>query len=42
LTWPKKFGAAAADLSYSSNYLFAWLLGLGALEKGGTNGQTKS
>ena len=40
--WISVFGTAAAGLSYSSYYLFAWLLGLGAREKGGTNGQTKS
>jgi uncharacterized membrane protein YoaK (UPF0700 family) len=40
--WISVTGAAAAGLIYSSNYLFAWLLGLGARGKGDSNGQAKS
>jgi len=40
--WISVIGAAAAGLSYSSYYLFGWLLRLGARENGGSNGQAKS
>ena len=40
--WISVIGVAAAGLSYSSNYLFAWLLGLGARGKGDGNGPAKS